>query len=271
MNKSEKYLKFHINSNNDTTKINEFISNENITIEEFNNTIENYINELKMNSEKNKKMNKLYLEYCLKFKETHNKETKRINKRKETEIMINIISNYLKEDEHNIKDYLNKFDVSYSDFKKFINNSKSYYLKDIEKNILKTFLKRENDFNNDNLEKVKIIVDKISDDLVNDKPFNIYDYYMELGWDTKLLIYFLNNNKEHFSNFLIDNVKLYLKKYHIGEKKIILNDFINNIKKENQELNSKEIDNIVNFMTEHKMPYNYELFKIVEKKIKISE
>ena len=114
-------------------------------------------------------------------------------------------------------------------------------------------------------------MDKISDDLVNDKPFNIYDYYMELGWDSKLLIYFLNNNKECFSNFLIDNVKLYLKKYKINEKKILLNDFINEIKKENQEINSKEIDNIINFMNKHKMPYDYDLFQIVEKKLKISE
>ena len=185
--------------------------------------------------------------------------------------MIYIISNYLKEDEHNIKDYLNKFDVSYSDFKKFINNSKSYYLKDTEKTILKTFLKRENDFNNEMLEKVKVIVDKISDDLVNDKPFDIYDYYMELGWDSKLLIYFLNNNKEYFSNFLIDNVRLYLNKYHISEKKVLLIDFINEIKKENEKLNNKEIDNIIAFMNEHKMPYDYDLFKIVEKKLKTSE
>ena len=271
MNKKEKYLKFYLDSNNDTTKINEFVSNEKITKDEFDKIISDYLDYLKEETEKTKKINKLYLEYCLKHKERNEKDTQKINKRKETEIMINIISNYLKEDEHNIKDYLNKFDVNYTAFKKFINNSKNYYLKDIEKNILKIFLKRETDFNNEMLEKVKIIVDKISDDLVNDKPFNIYDYYMELGWDSKLLIYFLNNNKEYFSNFLIDNVKLYLKKYHISEKKIIFNDFINKIKKENSELKSKEIDTIISFMNEHNMPYDYDLFINVKKNLKISE
>ena len=34
----------------------------------------------------------------------------------------------------------------------------------------------------------------------------------------KLLINFLKNNKEVFSDFVIDNTKIYLKKYHIDDK-----------------------------------------------------
>jgi len=264
MNKTlgEKYLKFYISSNANQEEIENFIKKENITIDEYNEILYDYLDFLKNNNDNN--INKLYLEYCLKFK---NKVNKPINKRKETEIMINIISNYIKEDKHNIKEYVIEHDISYSSFKKFINNFKNYYLKDIEKNILKTFFKRENDFNKDNIDKVKEIVDKISDDLVNDKPFDIYDYYLKLGWDSKLLIYFLNNNKEHFSTFVIDNVKIYLKKYNMNEKKFKLNEFINKIKKEHKEMSMKEIEKIINYMNEYKMPYNYNLFLSVKKNI----
>jgi len=262
----EKYLKFYIDSNGLDEKINKFIINENITRDEYNDILNDYLDYLRSNNKK--KINKLYLEYCLKFKVSENKT---INKRKEAEIMINIISNYIKEDKHNIKEYLNNYNISYSDFKKFINNFKDYYLRDVDKNILKRFLKRENDFNNNNIDKVKIIVDKISDDLVNDKPFDIYDYYMNLGWDSKLLIYFLNNNKEHFSSFVIDNVKIYLKKYNMNDKKLKLNEFISLIKNKNKEMNMKEIEKIINYMNEYKMPYNYYLFLCVKEKLSKSE
>jgi len=262
MNKKigEKYLKIYIDSNADEDIINNYINEENITIEEYKQKLNEYLDHIK----KDKKINKLYLEYCLKYK---NKENKTINKRKEAEIMINIISNYIKEDKHNIKDYISNYNVTYTNFKKFINNYKKYYLKDVEKNILKKFLKRENDFNKDMLDKVKIIVDKMGDDLVNDKPFDIIDYYLTLGWDSKLLIYFLNNNKEHFSNFVIDNVKIYLEKYHMNDKKLKLNEFISIIKKENKEMSMKDIEKIINYMNEYKMPYNYYLFETVKKNI----
>lgn len=268
MNKKlgEKYLKFYINSNANEAKIKQFINEEKITIDEYNKELNEYINYIKNNNKNN--INKLYLEYCLKFKMPENKT---LNKRKESEIMINIISNYIKEDKHNIKEYVSSCNVSYSDFKKFINNSKNYYLKDVEKNILKNFLKRENEFNKNNIEKVKEIVDKISDDLVNDKPFDIYDYYLNLGWDTKLLIYFLNNNKDYFSSFVTDNVKIYLKKYHMNEKKLKLNEFITVIKKENKDMSMKEIEKIISYMNEYKMPYNYYLFLSVKKNLDKSE
>lgn len=268
MNKTlgEKYLRFYISSNANEEVINRFITEENITVEEYTNIVKEYLEYLKKDSKKN--INKLYLEYCLRFK---NLENKTLTKRKEAEIMLNIINSYIKEDKHNIKEYVSSCDIDYSDFKKFINNYKNYYLRDVDKSILKAFLKRENDFNKDNINKVKNIVDKISDDLVNDKPFDIYDYYMNLGWDSKLLIYFLNNNKEHFSSFVIDNVKIYLKKYHMNEKKLKLNDFINKIKNENKEMNMKEIEKIISYMNEYKMPYNYYLFLSVKEKLKISE
>ena len=264
MNKNigEKYLKFYINSNANEDMINKYIEDENITKEYYTSVLKEYLDYLK--HESNKKINKLYLEYCLKFKSLDNKT---ITKRKEAEIFINIIDSYLKEDKHNIKEYVSSCNVNYDDFKKFINNSKQYYLKDKEKNILKNFLKRENDFNNNNLEKVKEIVEKISDDLVNDKPFDIFNYYLELGWDSKLLIYFLNNNKTQFSNFVIDNVKIYLKKYHMNEKKLKLKEFINLIKKEHKDMSMKEIEKIINYMNEHKMPYNYYLFLSVKNNI----
>ena len=262
MNKKQEYLKFYIDSNASIDAINKFIKKENITLNEYNEIVTDYLKQLKKEKENNKKINKLYLEYCLKYGDVII-DTKRVSKRKMTETIINILNNYIKEDKHNIKEYVNNYDLSYNDFKKFINNSKNYYLKDVEKSILKKFLRRENDFNNDNIEKIKKIVDTISDDLVNDKPFNILDYYKELGWDDKLLINFLNNNSEIFSSFIIDNVRIYIKKYHINDKKYKLNEFINYIKTKNKNIN--EIEKIINYMNKNKMPYNYYLFENIKK------
>ncbi|MBQ3021022.1 MAG: hypothetical protein IJD92_02205 [Bacilli bacterium] len=268
--KEENYLKFYIDSNGSIDSINKFIKQEKITLNEFNDIVTGYLKELKIESDKNNSVNKLYLEYTLKYgkKEFNNKKT---SKRKDTERIINIINNYIKEDKHNIKLYVENNELDYDYFIKFINNYKNNYLKDHEKEILKRFLKRENDFNKNNLEKVKNIVDKISDDLVNDKPFDILDYYKELGWEANLLIYYLNNNKELFSNFLIDNVKIYLNKYHINDKKYKLNEFIELIK-EKDNISNENIENIINYMNLNKLPYNYCLFKsIKEKNIFLSE
>lgn len=262
-NKQEEYLKFYIDSNANIDSINKFIRKENISLNEFNDIVTNYLKELKSQSKNKKNINKLYLEYCLKYGNVY-LDTKKVSKRKTTETIINIINNYIKEDKHNIKEYVSSCDFSYTDFKKFINNSKNYYLKDIEKDILKNFLKRENKFNKDNIEKVKVVVDRISDDLVNDKPFGILEYYKELGWDSKLLIYYLNNNKDIFSNFIIDNVSIYIKKYHINDKKYKLNEFINYIKSKNKDMVKSDIENIINYMNENKMPYNYYLFDAIK-------
>ena len=267
MSKKEEYLKFYIDSNANIDAINKYIKNEGITLNEFNDIVTDYLKEL----EKNKKLNKLYIEYCLKYGNKKINEKTKISKRKETETIINIINNYIKEDNHNIKDYVNNSNLTYKEFKLFINNYKNYYLTDKEKEILKLFLKRENDFNNDNLDKVKNIVDKICDDLVNDKKYDIYDYYKELGWDSKLLISYLNNNKDIFSKFIIDNVRLYLKKYNINDKKYKLNEFIDYIKSKDNSINSKKIEEIINYMNINKMPYNYYLFNSIYNKNIISE
>ena len=266
MNKNEKYLKFYIDSNGNLDLINKFIKEEKITLNEFNNVVTNYIKEM----EKTNKINKLYLEYNLKYKKNKQNNNNKISKRKETEANINIINNYIKEDKHNIKEYLTNYNLSYNNFKKFINNYKNYYLTDIEKNTLKTFLKRENEFNEQHLNIVKDVVDKISDDLVNDKPYDILDYYKDIGWDAKLLIYYLNNNKDTFSHFVIDNVRIYLKKYNIIDKKYKLNEFIEYIKK-NNDINTKDIEKVINYMNENKMPYNYTLFLSVKNNILKSE
>lgn len=267
MNKKEEYLKFYIDSNANIDAINKYIKNEGITLNEFNDIVTNYLKEL----DKSKKINKLYLEYCLKYGNKKISEKRQVSKRKETETIINIINNYIKEDNHDIKDYVSNSNLSYGEFKKFINNYNNYYLTDKEKSTLKSFFKRENEFNKNNIEKVKIIIDKISDDLVNDKKFDIYDYYKELGWDSKLLINFLNNNKDVFSTFLIDNTKIYLEKYHINDINYKLNDFLDYIKNNNKDLELKKIESIINYMNTNKMPYNYYLFmNILEKNI-ISE
>lgn len=260
MNKKEEYLKFYIDSNANIDSINKFIKKENISLNEYNDIVTSYLKEL----EDNRKINKLYIEYNLKFKrrDTNNK----ISKRKETETIINIINNYIKENKHNIKDYVNNTNLSYKEFKKFINNYKSYYLTDKEKDILKNFLKRENDFNNNNLDKVKSVVDKISDDLIGNKEFDILDYYQELGWSDNLLIYYLNNNKDIFSNFVIDNIKIYFKKYNINDK-YKLNEFIDYIKLNNKDIDNKELEQIINYMNTNKMPYNYNLFCSIKNKL----
>lgn len=269
MNKEEKYLKFYIDSDGNIDAINKFIKSEQIRLDEFNDVVTSYLKKLKNENKSKKSINKLYLEYCLKYGNNIRENTK-VSKRKETEIIINIISNYINENKHNIKDYVINNNYDYNEFKKFINNSKKYYLTDREKNILKDFLKRENDFNKDNIDNVKNVVDKISDDLVGDIPFNILDYYINLGWDSKLLIYYLNNNKEVFSQFLIDNVRLYLKKYHIDSKVYKLNDFIDYIKSKNKTIDNKLMTNIIEYMNKNKFPYNYYLFKSI-KEIKFSE
>ena len=269
MNKEEKYLKFYIDSNGNIDAINKFIKSEHIRLDEFNDIVTSYLKKLKKDRDNHKSINKLYLEYCLKYGNNIRENTK-VSKRKETETIINIINNYIKENKHNIKDYLINNNYEYNNFKKFINNSKNYYLTDKEKNILKKFLKRENDFNKDNLDNVKNVIDKISDDLVGDKPYNILEYYTNLGWDSKLLIYYLNNNKDIFSSFVIDNVRLYLKKYHIDSKVYKLNEFIDYIKSKNKNIDNELLSNIIEYMNNNKFPYNYYLFKSI-KEIKFSE
>ena len=263
MSKKEEYLKFYIDSNGNLDLLDKFIKKEKITLNEFNKIVTDYIKEM----ESTKKINKLYLEYNLKYKNKKNNNNNKVSKRKETEANINIINNYIKENKHNIKEYVTNYNLSYSDFKKFINNYKNYYLTDIEKNTLKEFLKRENDFNKNNLDNVRNVVDKISDDLVNDKPYDILNYYQDLGWDSKLFIYYLNNNKDVFSSFVIDNVRIYLKKYNIQERKYKLNEFIEYIKKNNKDIDSKEIEKIINYMNDNKMPYNYTLFMSIKNNI----
>lgn len=263
MSKKEEYLKFYINSNGNLDILNKFIKKEKITLNEFNKIVTDYIKEM----ESTKKINKLYLEYNLKYKNKKNNNNNKVSKRKETEANINIINNYIKENKHNIKEYVTNYNLSYSDFKKFINNYKNYYLTDIEKNTLKEFLKRENDFNKNNLDNVRNVVDRISDDLVNDKPYDILNYYQDLGWDSKLFIYYLNNNKDVFSSFVIDNVRIYLKKYNITQRKYKLNEFIEYIKKNNKDIDNKEIESIINYMNDNKMPYNYTLFMSIKNNI----
>lgn len=263
MSKKEEYLKFYIDSNGNLDLLNKFIKKEKITLNEFNKVVTDYIKEM----ESTKKINKLYLEYNLKYKNKKNNNNNKVSKRKETEANINIINNYIKENKHNIKEYVTNYNLSYSDFKKFINNYKNYYLTDIEKNTLKEFLKRENDFNKNNLDNVRNVVDRISDDLVNDKPYDILNYYQDLGWDSKLFIYYLNNNKDVFSSFVIDNVRIYLKKYNITQRKYKLNEFIEYIKKNNKDIDSKEIESIINYMNDNKMPYNYTLFMSIKNNI----
>lgn len=267
MNKDLEYLEFYIKSNGNLDLINKFIKKENISLNEFNDIVTTLLKNLDNSSKNNGKTNKLYLEYCLKYGNKKNFDSNKISKRKETETIINIINNYIKEDRHNIKEYVSNNNITYEKFKKFINNYKSYYLTSVEKDILKKFLQRENEFNKENIKKVCEVVDKISEDLVRDKPFDILDYYKELGWDLNLLIYYMNNNKETFSNFLVDNVRLYFKKYGITEKKYKLNEFIDYIKKNDKSISNKEIENIINYMNINKMPYNYNLYKSIKKEI----
>lgn len=267
MNKEREYLKYYIDTNANIDLINKFIKEEGITLNEYNDIVTNYLKELKKRN--NKTVDKLYLEYTLKF---GNKivETKRIGRRKTIETVINIINNYIKEDKHNIKEYVNNSSFSYDEFKRIINNFKDYYLKDKELEILKKFFKRENEFNKNMLKPVTEVVDKISDDLVNDKPFTIINYYETLGWDSNLLLYYLNNNKETFSNFIIDNVNIYIKKYHINAKIFKLKEFIEYINEKNKDLHKEDIEKIIEYMNQKKFPYNYYLFNEI-KNNKVSE
>ena len=131
MNKEETYLKFYIDSNGSIDKINTFIKKEKIRLDEFNDVVTNYLKRLKRESENTTNINKLYLEYCLKYG-NNIKDNKSVSKRKITQSIINIISNYIKEDKHNIKEYIDNNKLDYGEFKKFINNYKSYYLTNIE-------------------------------------------------------------------------------------------------------------------------------------------
>ena len=124
MNKKEEYLKFYIDSNANIDAINKYIKKEGISLNEFNDIVTNYLKDL----DKSKKINKLYLEYCLKYGNKKISDSKKVSKRKETEIIINIINNYIKEDKHDIKDYINNSNLAYSEFKKFINKDKCWYL-----------------------------------------------------------------------------------------------------------------------------------------------
>ena len=120
MSKKEEYLKFYIESNGELKKLEEFIKKENITLNEYKKIVNDYLNELK----DSKKINKLYLEYNLKFK--NKTENKKINKRKEAEILLNIINNYIKEDKHNIKEYIETNNIDYNNFIKFVFIRKLY-------------------------------------------------------------------------------------------------------------------------------------------------
>lgn len=258
MNKEigKEYLKFYIDSNGNIDLIDKFIKNKNITKDTFNSVLKEYLDYLKERYDSTGKMNKLYLEYLLKFKNNNVK-----NNRKEVGTIINIIFNYIKEDKYNIKEYVEKNDLDYNSFKKFINNCKNYYLTEMEKQLLKTFLKRENDFNNNNIEKVKVIVNKIFSDLNNINKYDIFDYYIELSWDKNLLIYFINNNKEEFSDITIKKVEEYFNKYNIKDIKIKLNDFISLIRNKYPELNRDKIDSLIKTMNKYNMPYNIYLFE----------
>ena len=147
MNKDLEYLEFYIKSNGNLDLINKFIKKENISLNEFNDIVTTLLKNLDNSSKNNGKTNKLYLEYCLKYGNKKNFDSNKISKRKETETIINIINNYIKEDRHNIKEYVSNNNITYEKFKKFINNYKSYYLTSVEKDILKKFLQRENEFN----------------------------------------------------------------------------------------------------------------------------
>ena len=89
MSKKEEYLKFYIDSNGNLDLLDKFIKKEKITLNEFNKIVTDYIKEM----ESTKKINKLYLEYNLKYKNKKNNNNNKVSKRKETEANINIINN----------------------------------------------------------------------------------------------------------------------------------------------------------------------------------
>ena len=76
----------------------------------------------------------------------------------------------------------------------------------------------------------------------------------------------MNNNNDIFSNFIIDNVRIYIEKYHLNSKVYKLNDFIKYIKKNNKNMLIVDIESIINYMNDMKMPYNYYLFKDIKLK-----
>ena len=261
MNKNEEYLKFYIDSNANIDLINKFIKREGITLNEYNDIVTNYLKELN----KKNKLNKLYIEYCLKYGNKKINSNNNPSKRKETQTVINIINNYINEDNHNIKAYVNNSNYDYKAFIKFINNYKNIYLNPKEKEILKTFLKREITFNKDNLDKIKTLTEKIEADINNKNIFDILDYYLFIGWDKELLISFLENNSDTFTKTDIDKVKEYIKKNKIDSKVYKLNEFINYIKN-NTNIDNKEIEKIINYMNNNKLPYNYYLFINIKNK-----
>ena len=65
MNKEREYLKYYIDTNANIDLINKFIKEEGITLNEYNDIVTNYLKELKKRN--NKTVDKLYLEYTLKF------------------------------------------------------------------------------------------------------------------------------------------------------------------------------------------------------------
>ena len=250
MNKEE-VLRFLIESNGDKDKINEFVKLNNITINEFNTIIDNYIEEL----ETKKIVNPLYLEYKLKHNIT------KLN-RKDIEKIINILNNYINENKYNIKEYILNNNIDYNCFIKFINNYKSYYLKDFELNTIKIFLKRENDFNKDNIDKVLNTLNKIDNDIKGVKKYNILEYFINLGWDTNLLLYFINNNKELINEDLINSLNIYIDKNKLKEEyKLKHNEFIELIKKESPDLSKNKINNIINCFNKYHIPYNIYIFR----------
>ena len=250
MNK-EDALRNLLESNDDKDKINEFVKSNNITLNEFNTIINDYIKEL----EKNKIVNSLYLQYKLKY------NIAKLN-RKDIEKIINIINNYIKENKYNIKEYIINNNIDYNCFIKFINNYKTYYLKDFELNTIKLFLKRENDFNKNNIDKVINILNKIDNDIKSIKSSNVLEYFINLGWDTNLLLYFINNNKNLIDKDFINSLNIYIEKNYLKEEyKLKHNEFIESIKKEYPDLTKNKINNIINCFNKYHIPYNIYIFK----------
>ena len=250
MNK-EDALRNLLESNDDKDKINEFVKSNNITLNEFNTIINDYIKEL----EKNKIVNSLYLQYKLKY------NIAKLN-RKDIEKIINIINNYIKENKYNIKEYIINNNIDYNCFIKFINNYKTYYLKDFELNTIKLFLKRENDFNKNNIDKVISTLNKIDNDIKGIKSYNVLEYFINLGWDTNLLLYFINNNKNLIDKDFINSLNIYIEKNYLKEEyKLKHNEFIELIKKEYPDLTKNKINNIINCFNKYNIPYNIYIFK----------
>ena len=119
-----------------------------------------------------------------------------------------------------IRDFLNNYLQLVRNFSQ--NTIMSY------RDTIKLFLKRENDFNKDNIDKVLNTLNKIDNDIKGVKKYNILEYFINLGWDTNLLLYFINNNKElindyfyltksEYSDFIKTNQVLEVEEYDILE------------------------------------------------------